>query len=80
MSQSCIHPSLQATSAAALCSNTKQPTGLLARLHSIVMVTRTRRALAKLEPHELADIGLSAAQAQREAKRSIWDAPQSWNS
>lgn len=39
---------------------------------------RQRRALAALEDHQLADIGLSRAQAEDEANRPIWDVPQNW--
>ena len=33
---------------------------------------RTRKALAKLEPHMLRDIGVSAFAARREAGRMFW--------
>lgn len=39
---------------------------------------RTRRALAGLDAHLLADIGLAQAEATREARRPIWDAPAHW--
>ncbi|WP_316012946.1 DUF1127 domain-containing protein [Roseobacter sp. HKCCA0434] len=34
---------------------------------------RTRRQLARLDPHLLADVGLDAAQAHAEAARFFWD-------
>ncbi len=33
---------------------------------------RTRNALAKLEPHMLRDIGVSASAARRETERMFW--------
>lgn len=39
---------------------------------------RSRRALARLDAARLSDIGLSVAQAQAEAQRSIWDVPAHW--
>lgn len=37
-----------------------------------------RRALRKMTPEQLSDIGVTQAEAEREAKRPIWDAPQNW--
>lgn len=48
--------------------------GLLAWLD----LRRQRRALARLEPQHLDDIGLSPDQARAEAARPIWDAPPHW--
>lgn len=39
---------------------------------------RQRRALARLDAADLADIGLTRAQAEAEAKRPVWDAPEHW--
>lgn len=41
-------------------------------------LARERRQLARLEPHLLRDIGLSAEVAQQEAARPRWDAPAHW--
>jgi uncharacterized protein YjiS (DUF1127 family) len=41
-------------------------------------VQRSRRALARLDHDALADIGLTPEQAQIEARRSLWDAPDHW--
>lgn len=39
---------------------------------------RQRRALARLDEAALQDIGLSRREAETEARRPIWDAPESW--
>lgn len=39
---------------------------------------RQRRALLRLEPRLLDDIGVSRAAALREARRLAWDAPAHW--
>ncbi len=49
-----------------------------ARILRTMGLARERRALAGLEPHLLTDIGLSHAEAQREARRPVWDAPAHW--
>lgn len=41
-------------------------------------VWRSRRALARLEPHLLRDIGVHDFDAAQEAARPIWDAPVPW--
>lgn len=41
-------------------------------------VQQSRRALAKLSAEQLADIGLTRAQAEEEAARPLWDAPAHW--
>jgi len=41
-------------------------------------VWRQRRALERLDQAALNDIGLSHADAAREAARPIWDAPEAW--
>ena len=38
-------------------------------------VARQRRSLLKLDPRALGDIGISRADALREAGRSFWDIP-----
>lgn len=47
-------------------------------LRHIYSVWRSRRALAALDAAALNDIGLSYKDAQTEAKRPLWDVPQSW--
>ncbi len=39
---------------------------------------RQRRALARLDDAALKDIGVSATDAAREARRPIWDVPAHW--
>ena len=39
---------------------------------------RSRRRLAVLDDHLLADIGLSRDEALAEASRTVWDAPDHW--
>ncbi len=39
---------------------------------------RQRNALAKLDDHMLADIGVSRGEALRESERAIWDVPSTW--
>ena len=39
---------------------------------------RQRRALARLDDTALQDIGLTRREAETEARRPIWDAPERW--
>jgi len=48
--------------------------GLTARL----AVWKQRRALLALDADILKDIGLTRREATAEAKRSFWDAPETW--
>ena len=41
-------------------------------------VARQRKALARLTPEQLRDIGLDGDLARNEADRPFWDAPQGW--
>ncbi len=52
--------------------------GLLARIRLALMLARQRRALLHLDDTMLRDIGLSRDAAEAEARRPIWDVPQSW--
>lgn len=51
---------------------------LLARVMAAHSVARQRKALSELSDAQLADIGLTRAEADREAARPAWDAPQHW--
>ena len=48
------------------------------RVMNALALRRQRRHLARLEPHLLADIGLSRTEALAEAHRPMWDAPDHW--
>ena len=47
-------------------------------LTTLLSVWRSRRALAQLDAHALADIGVSAKSAHTEAGKPIWDVPATW--
>ncbi len=47
-------------------------------LSHLFAIWRERRALARLDDSALKDIGLTRAEAMTEARRPLWDAPQSW--
>lgn len=48
------------------------------RLTGAMALHRSRARLAELDPHLLADVGLTRADAEAEANRSVWDAPETW--
>ncbi len=49
-------------------------------LFQMIDVWRSRRALAKLDSHRLADVGLTAKGAAKEEAKPIWDVPTNWRS
>ena len=51
---------------------------VLGILRGRIALWRSRRALAALTPGQLHDIGITRAEARREARRGIWDAPAHW--
>lgn len=55
---------------------------LFNRLATVIRRTlhlrQSRQRLAALDPHMLADIGLTPEQARHEAIRPVWDAPPGW--
>lgn len=66
---------------AVTCTNTptlKVGFSPLAWIVNALEIRRERKALSTLTDAQLADIGLTAAQARREAERAIWDAPIHW--
>lgn len=63
---------------AALSHNAMGP-ALLARIINMVSLHRQRRKLATLDDALLSDIGISRADALREAARPFWDAPTHWH-
>lgn len=55
-----------------------QSQGIWARISTMIAVQRQRRVLGTLETHLLDDIGLTSADAAKEAKKPVWDAPEYW--
>lgn len=51
---------------------------LAKRLRLAVIARRQRAQLARLDATMLADIGVTAAQAQAEVARPSWDVPRNW--
>lgn len=47
-------------------------------LNRVKTLQRSRRHLAELTKEQLKDVGLGAQEAQKEADRPFWDAPESW--
>ncbi len=47
-------------------------TAVLARLGAALETARQRRALANLDAHVLADLGLTRAEAESEAAKPFW--------
>ena len=44
----------------------------------VLALWRSRRALGRLGPAQLSDIGVSREAAEAEARRPPWDVPDSW--
>lgn len=51
---------------------------LVNRIHALLGIRASRKALGDLDTHLLNDIGLTRAEADKEAGRPIWDAPSRW--
>ncbi len=49
------------------------------RVLSAAALARSRRSLARLDDHLLRDIGLTRAEAAKEAGHKTWDAPSHWS-
>ena len=62
----------------ALRSGAIRPTRFLRHIVRLVEVTRSRRALGRLDEHLLRDIGLTPHEAEVEASRTPWDPPLHW--
>lgn len=45
---------------------------------NMLKTRRERQVLADLDAHRLKDIGLTEAEAHREANRPLWDVPTHW--
>ncbi len=50
----------------------------LTLLWNVLSLHRQRRALARLDARALEDIGITREQAEAEASRPVWDAPEFW--
>lgn len=51
---------------------------LIGATFSLLALSRSRQALADLDARALADIGVTEAEARREATRPVWDVPTNW--
>lgn len=51
---------------------------MFAHLTQYFGLARQRRQLAQLDAHQLADIGITQAEAAAESRRPVWDAPSHW--
>ncbi|NRB17329.1 MAG: DUF1127 domain-containing protein [Rhodobacteraceae bacterium] len=60
------------------CATAPSRPSLIAGLTERLAVWKQRRTLKALDDSALDDIGLSRRQANTEARRSFWDAPNSW--
>ncbi len=47
-------------------------------LRTMLDVWRQRQTLRQLDDRALEDIGVTRAQADKEAKRKLWDVPSTW--
>jgi uncharacterized protein YjiS (DUF1127 family) len=47
-------------------------------ISQMAATSRQRRELRSLDPHILADIGVTATEAAAETKRPVWDVPGYW--
>lgn len=56
----------------------RRPYRLVGRLRHALSLRKQRLALAALDDHLLADIGLSREDALAEASLPLWDAPGHW--
>lgn len=56
----------------------RRPVSILRRIVALTALRRQRRSLAHLDARLLDDIGLEWSEAQAEAARRLWDAPQHW--
>ncbi len=62
------------------CGAAPAPRFTLSRLARALDLWRQRRALRRLDDDALRDLGVTRAQAEAEASRSVWDAPGHWRS
>ena len=67
-----------ATAAPSRAKRATRPTSLVAKVLTLLAITRERHALHTLDEHLLQDIGKTRNEVEREARRPIWDAPNRW--
>ncbi|MEX0304108.1 MAG: DUF1127 domain-containing protein [Leisingera sp.] len=67
------------SSRSARCTPAKPQLTLGARLGLHLDAWRQRRQLAKLDARALEDIGVTRAEAEAEARRGVWSAPDHWS-
>jgi len=48
------------------------------RLTDLIALSRQRQALGDLDDRTLEDLGITRDQAVREARRPLWDVPETW--
>ncbi|WP_435659887.1 DUF1127 domain-containing protein [Leisingera caerulea] len=60
------------------CTARKPHLSLFSRLRLLWSVRRQRDQLAALDDRALKDIGLTRSQAEAEARRGFWSAPDHW--
>ena len=53
-------------------------TTVLRQFSWLIKVSKSRLALARLDPDRLENIGISRIEADQETKRYFWDAPANW--
>ncbi|MBO9446617.1 DUF1127 domain-containing protein [Ruegeria sp. R14_0] len=51
---------------------------LLSTIRDALSLHRQRKTLARLDARALEDIGITREQAETEAARHLWDAPEFW--
>ncbi len=66
------------TTALPILRTLRKGTGTWTLIALALAARRQRRALAKLSPELLKDVGISAAEAHREVERPAWDVPAHW--
>jgi uncharacterized protein YjiS (DUF1127 family) len=69
--------SIQVKTAGLYASQPRQA-GAWSWLQAALANRRSRNDLRSLEAHLLEDVGVSDADAQKEAKRPVWDVPGHW--
>ncbi len=69
--QACYTPAIGA-------QRTARKVSLLNTLFNLHRIWTERRQLARMDTAQLRDLGLSRQDAEKEARRPAWDAPNQW--